>query len=203
MDGGVLVVNLIWLILLTSGIIVAGFNGNIHVVTSSALSSAERAVTVALGLIGLMSLWLGLLKIAEMAGLVRLLARLMTPFTSFLFPSVPKDHPAMGAIVMNLSANILGLGNAATPFGLKTMQELQSLNSNPDEASDAMCTFLALNTSCITLIPATIIGIRVAAGSQNPTEIVGTTIFATTVGMTVAIIADRILRRRYGREVRR
>ncbi|NLL18751.1 MAG: spore maturation protein [Clostridia bacterium] len=196
-------VNLVWLFLLLSGIVVAGINGNINIVTTAALSSAQRAVTIALELIGIMALWLGLLKIAEEAGMVRLLARIMRPFTSFLFPSVPKDHPVMGAILMNLSANILGLGNAATPFGLKTMQGLQSLNSNPDEASDAMCTFLALNTSCITLIPATIIGVRAAAGSQNPSEIVGATIFATGVAMTVAIVADRLLRARFGRDSRR
>lgn len=196
-------VNLVWLLLLTSGIVVAGINGNIAVVTTAALSSAERAVFIAFELIGLMSLWLGLLKIAEVAGLVRLLARLMTPLTTFLFPSIPKDHPVIGAIVMNLSANILGLGNAATPFGLKTMQGLQELNTNPREASDAMCTFLALNTSCITIIPATIIGIRAAAGSKNPTEIVGTTIFATSIAMLIAIIADRILRKKYGREGRK
>lgn len=201
--GGVFVVNIVWLILLVSGILVAGAKGNISIVTSAALSSAERGVTIALELIGLMSLWLGLLKIAEAAGIVRFIARLISPLTSFLFPSIPKEHPAIGAIMMNLSANILGLGNAATPFGLKTMQELQSLNPKPDEASDAMCTFLALNTSCITLIPATIIGVRVAAGSQNPTEIVGTTIFATAVAMTVAIIVDRILRSRYGERHRR
>lgn len=196
-------VNLVWLVLLLSGIIVAGVNGNINVVTTAALSSAQRAVTIALELIGIMALWLGLLKIAEKAGLVSLLARIMRPFTSFLFPGIPKDHPVMGAILMNLSANILGLGNAATPFGLKAMQGLQSLNPKPDEASDAMCTFLALNTSCITLIPATIIGVRAAAGSQNPTEIVGATIFATGVAMAVAIMADRILRMRFGRDARR
>ncbi|MFA5536691.1 MAG: nucleoside recognition domain-containing protein [Bacillota bacterium] len=193
-------VNLVWLLLLASGIVVAGINGNIEAVTTAALSSAERAVFIAFELIGLMSLWLGLLKIAEAAGLVRWLARIMTPFTNFLFPSIPKDHPVIGAIVMNLSANILGLGNAATPFGLKTMQGLQELNTRPNEATDAMCTFLALNTSCITVIPATIIGIRAAAGSRSPTEIVGTTIFATSVAMVVAIIVDRIFRRRFSRK---
>lgn len=104
--------------------------------------------------------------------------------------------------MMNLSANLLGLGNAATPFGLKAMQQLQTLNKRPEEASEAMCTFLALNTSCITLIPATIIGIRTAAGSADPTEIVGTTIFATAIGMTAAIVADRILRERYRRSMK-
>lgn len=196
-------VNLVWLLLLTSGIVVAGINGNIGIVTTAAISSAQKAVTIALELIGIMSLWLGLLKIAEEAGLVRLLAKLVRPVTAYLFPSIPKDHPVMGAIVMNLSANILGLGNAATPFGLKAMQGLQSLNPKTDEASDAMCTFLALNTSCITIIPATIIGVRAAAGSQNPTEIVGTTIFATSVAMMVAIIADRIFQARFGQNSRR
>lgn len=193
-------VNLIWLLLLVSGILVAGFNGRIDVVTMAALKSSQTAVTIALELIGLMSLWLGLLKIAEAAGMIRLLARLTRPLVTFLFPSIPRNHPAIGAIMMNLSANLLGLGNAATPFGLKAMQQLQTLNDRPDEASEAMCTFLALNTSCITLIPATIIGIRTAAGSADPTEIVGTTIFATTIGMTSAIVADRILRERYRRK---
>ena len=196
-------VNVIWLFLLLSGIVVAGLKGSIDVVTSAALNAAGMAVTISLELIGLMALWLGLLKIAEEAGLVMLLGKLVRPITNFLFPSIPREHPAMGAIIMNLSANILGLGNAATPFGLKAMQELQKLNSNPDEASDAMCTFLALNTACITLIPATIIGIRATAGSVNTTEIVGPTIFATTIGTIVAVTADRLFQKRYGRDFRR
>ncbi|MGI6552785.1 MAG: spore maturation protein [Clostridia bacterium] len=195
-------VNFIWLLLLVSGILVAGINGRIEVVTGAALKSSQTAVTIALELIGLMSLWLGLLKIAEAAGMVSFLARLTRPLVTFLFPSIPKNHPAIGAIMMNLSANLLGLGNAATPFGLKAMQQLQTLNKRPEEASEAMCTFLALNTSCITLIPATIIGIRTAAGSADPTEIVGTTIFATAIGMTAAIVADRILRERYRRSMK-
>ncbi|MDK2984654.1 MAG: spore maturation protein [Clostridia bacterium] len=190
-------VNLIWLILLLSGIVVAALNGNIEIVTISALNAAQSAVTISIELIGIMSLWLGILKIAEKARLVDFLAKLVRPITVFLFPSVPKNHPAIGAIVMNLSANIMGLGNAATPFGLKAMQELQKLNPQKDEATPAMCTFLALNTACITLIPATIIGIRVSAGSNNPAEIVGTTIFATGCSTVVAIIVDRFLRNRY------
>ena len=195
-------VNFIWLLLLVSGILVAGINGRIEVVTGAALKSSQTAVTIALELIGLMSLWLGLIEIAEAAGMVSFLARLTRPLVTFLFPSIPKNHPAIGAIMMNLSANLLGLGNAATPFGLKAMQQLQTLNKRPEEASEAMCTFLALNTSCITLIPATIIGIRTAAGSADPTEIVGTTIFATAIGMTAAIVADRILRERYRRSMK-
>lgn len=192
-------VNIIWVGMLLIGIIVAAINGNIEVVTTAALKGAQTAVDFALALIAIMAFWLGIMKVAEEAGLVRMLSRLMKPLTAFLFPGVPKDHPAMGAIIMNLSANILGLGNAATPMGLIAMKELQKLNrTNPGTASEAMCTFLALNTSCITIIPATVIGIRIKAGSVNPTEIVGTTIFATAVAMTVAIIVDRILRQIYG-----
>jgi len=195
------VVNLVWFLLLSIGIITAAINGNIEVITKAALDSAKTAVNIAFELIGIMSLWLGLLKIAEDSGLVRAVANLFRPLTYFLFPSIPKDHPALGAIIMNLSANILGLGNAATPLGLKAMQEMQQLNES-DEASEAMCTFLALNTSCLTLIPATIIGVRASAGSSEPTAIVGTTIFTTATGMIVAIIADQILRKTYKKRKR-
>jgi len=196
-------VNVIWLTLLISGIIVAGMNGQIEVVTKAAMDSAQSGVNIAIEIIGLMALWLGLMRIAQKAGMVNFLSKVVKPITRFLFPTVPSEHPAMGAIIMNISANILGLGNAATPFGLKAMQELQKLNDDPEEASEAMCTFLAINTSCITLIPATIIGIRVAAGSADPTEIVGPTIFATAVGTVVAVSADKILRARYRARHRR
>lgn len=188
-------VNYIWLAMIVVSIITAGVQGNIEVITKAAFEGADTAVKVSISLIAIMTFWLGIMKLAEAAGLVQALARLVQPITAFLFPSVPKDHPALGAIVMNLSANILGLSNAATPMGLIAMQELQKLNPKSDTASDAMCTFLALNTACITLIPTTIIGIRLMYGSQDPTSIVGTTIFATCCGMTVAIIVDRTLRR--------
>ncbi len=190
-------VNIIWLFLLLSGIVVAAFNGKIEVVTSAALEAAQNSVAISIELIGLMALWLGLLKMAEEAGMVRMLARLLRPAMSYLFPGIPKGHPAMGAIIMNLSANILGLGNAATPLGLKAMQELQKLNPHPEEATSDMCTFLGLNTACITLIPATIIGIRAAADSADPTGVVGPTIFATTCSTLVAILADRYFRKIY------
>ncbi|HZK43948.1 MAG TPA: nucleoside recognition domain-containing protein [Syntrophomonadaceae bacterium] len=188
--------NAVWLLLLASGIIVAAFNGNIDVVTEAALGSAKGAVEVCFDLVGIMALWLGIMKIAEHGGLVKGLARLMRPITIKLFPSVPAEHPAMGAIILNLSANMLGLGNAATPFGMKAMQELQKLNNGSTEASPAMCTFLALNTSCITLIPATIIGVRVSFGSSNPTEIVGPCIFATAIAMIIAVSLDYWFRTR-------
>ena len=191
--------NVVWLGMLLIGIAVAAVNGRVEVVSQAALNSSQAAVTVCLELVGIMTMWLGLLKIAEKSGLVELLARAVKPITNLLFPSIPSGHPALGAIIMNISANILGLGNAATPFGLKAMEEMQSLNRKSETASDAMCTFLAINTSCITLIPATIIGVRVGANSTNPTEIVGPTIFATACAMVVAITADAILRRFYHR----
>ncbi|ABO49674.1 nucleoside recognition domain protein [Desulforamulus reducens MI-1] len=191
-------VNYVWLGMVVFGILVAGAQGHIEVVTKAALDGAQIAVQTSLSLIAIITFWLGIMKLAEAAGLVQGLAKVVRPITGFLFPSIPKDHPAMGAIVMNLSANILGLGNAATPMGLIAMQELQKLNKHrPDTASEAMCTFLALNTGCITIIPTTIIGIRVLYGSQEPTEIVGTTVFATLCGMIVAILADRLLRSLY------
>jgi len=190
-------VNVIWLTLLVAGIVTAGAAGRIDTVTAAALEASKNAVSIALELAGVMALWLGLMRVAEKAGMVRAVAVLVRPVTHFLFPTVPRDHPAMGAIVMNISANMLGLGNAATPLGLKAMQELQGLNSKKPVATDAMCTFLALNTSCITLIPATVIGLRAASGSINPTEIVGTTIFATFCSTAAAVTADRFLRNRW------
>lgn len=189
-------VNAIWLFMLITGIIVAALNGRIDTVTESAMKAAELGVETAFGLIGVMSLWLGLMKLAEDAGFVRALARFFGPVIRRLFPTLKHDSPALGAIIMNLSANILGLGNAATPFGLKAMQELQKENPTPDTASPAMITFLALNTSCLTLIPATIIGVRLKAQSTNPTEIIGPTIVATGCAMTIAIIVDYLIRRR-------
>ncbi len=187
-------INFIWLLLIVAGVIVATINGQPEVITDSALQAANLGVKYSFDLIGLMTFWLGIMRVGEKAGLVDVLAKIIKPFTKFLFPSIPENHPAMGSILLNLSANFLGLGNAATPFGLKAMQELQSLNNGSDEASDAMVTFLALNTSCMTLVPATIIGVRVAAGSLNPTEIVGTTMFATFLGMTLALTSDRLFR---------
>lgn len=191
-----MLLNVIWLLLLASGIVIAALNGQVEVATEAALGAARGAVEVCFDLIGVMALWLGIMRIGEKAGLIKTLAQGLRPVTSRLFPSVPAEHPAMGAIILNLSANILGLGNAATPFGLKAMRELQELNNHSDEASEAMCTFLALNTSCITLIPATIIGVRVSFNSSNPTEIVGATIFATSCSMLLAVTVDYLFRTR-------
>jgi len=196
-------INVIWLLLLTTGIGYAGLHGQIEVVTQSAISGAEGAVALSLKLIGIMCLWLGIMKIAELAGIIRFISRVLSPFICFLFPSVPKNHPAMGAIIMTLSANMLGLGNAVTPLGIKAMQALQQLNTKKDTASDAMCTLLVLCTAGFTLIPATIIAIRSAAGSVNPTEIVGSTLIVSFMATVSVIVVDRICQTVYRVRARR
>jgi len=163
--------------------------------TKGLFDSAKASVNLAMGLIGIMALWLGLMRIAEESGLVKIFARAVRPVMIRLFPEVPADHPAMGAMVMNIAANMLGLGNAATPLGLKAMQELQTLNKVKDTATNAMATFMALNTSSVTFIPATVIGIRAAANASNPAEIIGPVILATGVSTTVALIAIKILQK--------
>jgi spore maturation protein A len=163
-------------------------------ITEAAFNFAKIAVMdIALPLIGIMALWLGIMKIAEQAGIIRLLAAAIAPVTRRLFPEVPTDHPAMGAMVLNIAANWLGLSNAATPFGLKAMEELQKLNPKKDTATNAMVMFLGINTASITLIPATIIGLRVAMKSSNPAEIIGTTIFASACATVTAVIAVKLL----------
>ena len=164
-------------------------------VTNAALDYAGTAVTIALGLIGIMALWLGVIKVAEVAGLIKIIANSLKPFTRRLFPEIPSDHPAMSSMIMNISANMLGLGNAATPFGLKAMEEMEKINPNKGTASNSMVTFLAINTAGLTLIPATAIAIRAASGSSNPAIIIGTSIFgafcATVTGVTAAKIIEK------------
>lgn len=179
--------NYVWLFLVAIAILVAFITGNVKEITDAAFEYAETSVNIAFSLIGIMALWLGIMKIAEEAGLIKLLAKAIRPVSRFLFPQIPSDHPAIGAIVMNLSANWLGLGNAATPMGIKAMEHLQELNEDKETASNAMIMFLALNTASITLIPMTVIGIRAGLGSQNPAAIIGTTIFASTMATITAI----------------
>ncbi|OCT12490.1 nucleoside recognition protein [Paenibacillus pectinilyticus] len=188
-------VNWIWLFFIVIGFVVAAINGDVESVTKAAFDGAKNGVTVCFGLISVLVFWMGMMRIAEDAGILAKLAKLLQPAVRFLFPSIPKNHPALGYIMSNMSANILGLGNAATPMGIKAMQELQKLNANKDEASTAMCTLLALNTSSITLIPTTLIAIRMNFNSMNPAEIVGTTLIATMISTTAAIFVDRWYRR--------
>jgi spore maturation protein A len=186
--------NGIWLALLLIGFATAAVTGRIEGVTTAALDASKNAVDLILALAGAMALWMGIMKIAEQSGLMEGLARLLRPLIAFLFPTVPDRHPAIGAIVMNLSANILGLGAAATPMGLKAMQELQQINPDQEEASEAICTFLALNTSAFTLIPGTVIALRAAAGSQAPSAIVGATLTASVAAFIVGVLVDWLFR---------
>lgn len=192
-------INIIWLALLLAGVVMAAVTAIstgsldpfVHI-TDALFNSSKSAVDLAIGLIGLMALWLGIMKLAEESGLIKVLARAVRPVMIRLFPEIPPEHPAMGAMIMNIAANMLGLGNAATPLGLKAMQELQQLNEQAETATNAMVTFLAINTSSVTIIPATVIGIRVSAGSSNPASIIGTTLFATTCSTIVAVVAAKL-----------
>jgi len=182
--------NWIWLGLVLLAVVLGGISGTLSEVTNAAFEACKTAVmSIALPLAGVMALWLGLMKLAEKAGLVTVLAQFLRPILKFLFPDVPARHPAMGSIVMNMAANMLGLNNAATPLGLRAMQDLEKLNPHPGTATNAMCTFLALNTSSVQLIPATTVAILAAAGSKNPTQIIGTALFATSCSTMAAIIA--------------
>ncbi len=167
----------------------------VRAVTKAALDYANTAVTISLGLIGIMALWLGVMKVAEEAGLLRILTKLLTPLTRRLFPEVPPDHPAVGAMIMNVAANMLGLNNAATPLGLKAMEELNKLNPKVGTATNAMCTFLVINTAGLTFIPATAIAVRAAAGSGDPGIIIGTSIFGATCATIAGLIAVKVLQR--------
>lgn len=161
------------------------------------LKIADTAVQLALGLIGIMTLWLGVMKLAEVAGLVNTLAKLVKPIMVRLFPEVPPEHPAMGAMVMNMTANFLGLSNAATPMGLKAMEELNKLNPHAGTATNAMCMFLTINTTALTLIPATVIGIRLTLGSSDPSEIIMPTFLATLISLILGVMFTRFIERFY------
>ena len=190
-----MVLNYIWLALVLLAVAIGGWNDNFKDVTAGALDGAKTAVTIALGLIGIMALWLGVMRLAERAGLVQRLAYGLRPLMQRLFPEVPADHPAMGSMLMNMAANMLGLGNAATPLGLRAMRDLESLNPRPGVASNAMCTFLAINTSSVQLVPTTAIAILAAAGSARPTVIVGTALFATLCAAMVAVTSAKVFER--------
>jgi spore maturation protein SpmA len=188
--------NYIWLGLIVAAVIVGGCTDNLKAVADKSFENAADAVMkVSLPLVGIMALWLGVMRLAERAGLVALLARLLRPLMVWLFPDVPADHPAMGSMLMNMAASILGLGNAATPLGLRAMRDLETLNPRPGTATNAMCTYLAINTSSIQLIPATAIAVLAAAHSNNPTAIVGTSIMATTCAAIAAVTAAKLLQR--------
>ena len=189
--------NYIWFGLMAAALVVAAVNGTAEAVTRGAVESASTAVQIAIGLVGIMTLWLGMMRIAEAAGLVTLVGRALRPLLRWLFPEVPAGHPAAGAIVLAVAANMLGLNNAATPLGIKAMEELQRLNPEKETATNPMVTLMAVTTTGVQLIPASMIGVLAAAGSTNPTVIIAPTLLATLAGTVAAVAAARFLQRFY------
>lgn len=183
-------VNIIWAFMAIIGIIYAMFNGTMSNVNEAIFNSASDAVTLSISLISILVFWLGIMNIANKAGILQFLSKIFRPIIYKLFPEIPKDHPAIGYILSNMTANMFGLGNAATPMGLKAMEEMKKLSNSP-VASRSMITFLALNTSGLTLVPTTVIAIRMQYDSVAPTEIVGTTIIASLIGVISAVLLDR------------
>lgn len=185
--------NYIWLTMVILAVVLGGINGKIENVTQSAIDSAGNSVTIAIGLIGIMALWLGIVKIAEDAGLMSLAAKAIAPIMRKLFPDVPSGHPAMASMTMNIAANMLGLSNAATPLGLRAMEDLESLNPHSGVATNAMCTFLTINTAGVQLIPATMVGVMASVGSKDPTAIIGTTVIATFTAVIAGVTTVKVL----------
>jgi len=189
-------INIIWLFLILLSVVAAAYSGKMKETLDASFEAAKGAVELAIGLVGIMALWLGLMKVAEVGGLLSLVARAVRPVMVRLFPEVPSGHSAMSAMIMNISANVLGLGNAATPMGIKAMMELDKLNPHKGQATNAMALFLAINTSSVTLLPLGIIGVRAAARAADPASIIIPTLIATICSTTVAIAVARILARR-------
>ena len=188
--------NYLWLGLILCGVVLGVLTGKTEAVTAATFDAAKASLmTIALPLGAVMALWLGIMRLAEKSGAVERLSSFLKPLLTRLFPDVPADHPAMGAMVMNIAANMLGLGNASTPLGLRAMQGLESLNPRPGTATNAMCTFLAINASSVQLIPATAVGILAAAGSIHPTAIIGTALVATTCSFVTGIVSVKLLQR--------
>ena len=194
-NGGLRMMNYIWFALMAIAFAVAAINGTADGMTRGAIDAAGTAVQVSIGLVGVMALWLGIMRVAEKAGLVNVSVEAIAPILRWLFPDIPKDHPAIGAIAMSLAANALGLNNAATPLGIKAMEELQTAQRRPRTASNAMVTFLAMLTSGVQLLPGDGDCSSRTAGSVAPTVIIGTTLVATAVGTTAGVVSGRALQR--------
>jgi len=187
--------NYIFYFLIVISIIFGAINGKLPDVVNSILTGAELSVKVAFSLIGIMAFWLGMMKIAEKSGLVQIIAKIIKPITKRLFNEIPEDSPAVGDIAMSFTANAFGLTNAATPIGIKAMEELQKHNVNKSSASNSMCTFLAMNTAGFQLIPATVIAVLIGIGYKNPTEIIAPTLLVTTIAFISALILAKIFQR--------
>ena len=189
------IIDYVWFWLLALGLLYGLCTGKAEPLSEAAMAYAGKAVTLSISLIGTMGLWLGLLEIAKESGLTEGLARLLAPLLSRLFPGVPKGHPALGAISMNMAANLLGLGNAATPFGLQAMKELSSLSEKKEMASHDMVLFLCLNTASITLVPGNVIALRASLGSQDPGAVLLPTILASLLSSLFAVILCKVYAR--------
>ncbi|WIV12309.1 nucleoside recognition domain-containing protein [Proteiniborus sp. MB09-C3] len=189
-------INYIWFFLIAIGVVTAIATGNIDSINTAIVADASEAVMFAIGLTGIMAVWLGLMNIAEKSGLIKTFSKLLTPITNILFPDIPKGHPAMSAIIMNMVTNMFGAGNSATAIGLKAMEEMNSLNKDKKRATNAMCMFLVINMSSIQIVPLTVIKIRTDAGSLNPTEIIGTSLIASTISTIVGILSVKILEKK-------
>ena len=190
-------INWIWFFLLLAAFLTAGANGRLEITTQALFASTERAVAFNIGLLGILAFWSGLLRIADEAGLTRAMARLARPILKRLFPSLASDDKTLGTIALSLAANILGVGNAATPLGLKAMRELERVNPRPGRLSPAMGTFLALIMGGFTLIPSTVIAFRVKTGSVNPAGVIPTIFLATLSGTLTALMMNRLLESRW------
>ena len=187
--------NYIFYFLIAISIIFAVINGRLENIGNAILKSADLSVKIAFSLIGIMAFWLGIVRIAEKCGIVKFIAKLITPITKWLFNEIPQDNEAIGNIALSFSANALGLTNAATPIGLKVMEELQEENKDKKTASNAMCMFLAMNTAGFQIIPATVIAVLAGIGYKNPTEIIIPTLIVTSIAFLCAIIIAKILQK--------
>lgn len=195
-------IDIVWAVMILAGIGFAAAAGDVAVVTTVIFEQAVAGLGVGINLIAIMAVWFGISRIAERAGLLQVLARWLTPLLKPLFPDVPKGHASLSSIAMNVTANVLGLANAATPFGLKAMEQLQELNDQPDTVTPAMITFFALNSACATLLPATAIALRAQAGAENPSIIIVPAALASTIAAVSILLVDAYLRARRRRERR-
>ncbi len=187
--------NIVWIGLLVGSVAIAVLTGNVKEVVGSVTDSASSAVKLALGFVGVMALWLGIMKIAEESGLIQRFTRVIAPMMRLLFPKIPENHPALGSMTMNLVANAFGLNNAATPLGIRAMKDLDDLNTKKGTATDEMCMFLAINTSSVQLVPAGAIALLAAGGSADPTAIVLPALVATLFSTLVGIVSAKLLGR--------
>ncbi len=189
--------NFIWYFIIIVSIVVGAYTGKLNDVVNSIMTGAETSIQIVISIMGIMAFWLGIMKIAEKSGIVEFISKLLKPAAKWLFPEVPENNKAIGDVAMNFSANALGLANAATPIGIKAMEELQKLNIDKNSASNPMCTFLAMNTAGFQLVPATAIAVLAANGAKNPAEIIIPTLIVTSITFTLAVSMAKIMQKVY------